>query len=154
MLFSMLANLAEDRRGLAAEPGADLASALERLKAQGVGKDAALALLEHALVAPVLTAHPTEVRRKSIIDHRNRVAELMQLRDWVRRRRRTASWSTKRSGGKSPCFGRRERFGANGSMSPTRSTRRSPSFATSSCRSFPSCTRDGNAPSASARQAF
>ena len=81
MLFSMLANLAEDRRGVAAEPGADLASALERLEAQGVGKDAALALLEHALVAPVLTAHPTEVRRKSIIDHRNRVAELMRLRD-------------------------------------------------------------------------
>jgi len=29
----------------------------------------------------VLTAHPTEVRRKSIIDHRNHIAELMQLRD-------------------------------------------------------------------------
>ena len=81
MLFSMLANLAEDRRGLAAEPGADLASALGRLEAQGVGREAALALLERALVAPVLTAHPTEVRRKSIIDHRNRIAELMRLRD-------------------------------------------------------------------------
>ena len=81
MLFSMLANLAEDRRGVAAEPGADLASALERLEAQGVGRDAALALLERALVAPVLTAHPTEVRRKSIIDHRNRIAELMRLKD-------------------------------------------------------------------------
>jgi phosphoenolpyruvate carboxylase len=81
MLFSMLANLAEDRRGVAAEPGADLASALERLEGQGVGRDAVMALLERALVAPVLTAHPTEVRRKSIIDHRNRIAELMRLKD-------------------------------------------------------------------------
>ena len=46
-----------------------------------MGRDAALALLERALVAPVLTAHPTEVRRKSMIDHRNRIAELMRLRD-------------------------------------------------------------------------
>ena len=33
------------------------------------------------MAVPVLTAHPTEVRRKSIIDHRNAIAELMQLRD-------------------------------------------------------------------------
>ena len=39
MLFSMLANLAEDRRGLAAEPGADVASAIERLAEQGVGSE-------------------------------------------------------------------------------------------------------------------
>ena len=31
MLFSMLANLAEDRQGVAAEPGADVAAALDRL---------------------------------------------------------------------------------------------------------------------------
>ena len=33
MLFSMLANLAEDRQGVAAEQGADVAAALERLAA-------------------------------------------------------------------------------------------------------------------------
>ncbi|OYY91145.1 MAG: phosphoenolpyruvate carboxylase [Sphingomonas sp. 28-66-16] len=81
MLFSMLANLAEDRQGIAAEPGADMAAALERLRADGIGTDATLELLDHALVAPVLTAHPTEVRRKSMIDHRNRIAALMKLRD-------------------------------------------------------------------------
>ena len=81
MLFSMLANLAEDRQGVAAEQGADLASALERLAAAGVDRDAVLALLEDALVAPVLTAHPTEVRRKSMIDHRNRITQLLRLRD-------------------------------------------------------------------------
>jgi phosphoenolpyruvate carboxylase len=81
MLFSMLANLAEDRQGIAAEEGADLASALERLAGEGIGKAAVAKLLDHALIAPVLTAHPTEVRRKSMIDHRNRIAELMALRD-------------------------------------------------------------------------
>ncbi|WP_380872820.1 phosphoenolpyruvate carboxylase [Sphingomonas sp. DBB INV C78] len=81
MLFSMLANLAEDRQGVAAEPGADVAQALARLEGEGIGKDQALALLQHALIAPVLTAHPTEVRRKSIIDHRNHISELMKLRD-------------------------------------------------------------------------
>jgi len=81
MLFSMLANLAEDRQGVAAEPGADVASVLARLEHQGIGRDKVLDLLSQALIVPVLTAHPTEVRRKSMIDHRNRIAALMALRD-------------------------------------------------------------------------
>ena len=81
MLFSALANLAEDRQGIAAEKDADMAGALDRLAGEGIDRAAVLDLLGHALVAPVLTAHPTEVRRKSMIDHRNRIAELMALRD-------------------------------------------------------------------------
>ena len=81
MLFSMLANLAEDRQGVAAEPDADVAHALARLQDQGIDRGAVLKLLDTALIVPVLTAHPTEVRRKSMIDHRNRIAELMLLRD-------------------------------------------------------------------------
>jgi phosphoenolpyruvate carboxylase len=81
MLFSMLANLAEDRQGVAAEPGADVAAALDRLEKEGISRSDALALLDGALVAPVLTAHPTEVRRKSMIDHRNHIAEMMTLKD-------------------------------------------------------------------------
>ena len=81
MLFSMLANLAEDRHGVTAEQGADVASALARLEGEGIDKAQVMALLDHALIAPVLTAHPTEVRRKSMIDHRNRIAELMALKD-------------------------------------------------------------------------
>jgi len=81
MLFSMLANLAEDRQGVAAEQDADVASALARLQGEGIGHDAVMALLDHALIVPVLTAHPTEVRRKSMIDHKNRIAELMALKD-------------------------------------------------------------------------
>jgi phosphoenolpyruvate carboxylase len=81
MLFSMLANLAEDRQGVAAEKGADMESALKRLAGEGIDHAAVMTLLDHALIAPVLTAHPTEVRRKSMIDHRNRISELMTLKD-------------------------------------------------------------------------
>jgi phosphoenolpyruvate carboxylase len=81
MLFSMLANLAEDRQARLQESDADVRTALERLKSQGVAIEEIAATLDRALVAPVLTAHPTEVMRKSMIDHRNAVAELMRLRD-------------------------------------------------------------------------
>ena len=81
MLFSMLANLAEDRQGVASEPGADVAAAVASLKAHGVAVDDILAMLDASLIVPVLTAHPTEVRRKSMIDHKNRIADLMLLRD-------------------------------------------------------------------------
>ncbi|MEJ0022821.1 MAG: phosphoenolpyruvate carboxylase [Alphaproteobacteria bacterium] len=83
ILFSMLANLAEDRQ-MVAEPGADMADALKRLDELGIDRAAALALLGNAHIVPVLTAHPTEVRRKSVIDHRNHVAALMKLKDMGR----------------------------------------------------------------------
>jgi phosphoenolpyruvate carboxylase len=72
MLFSMLANLAEDRQGIAAEDGADLASAIAQLESEGIDRTQIRKLLDHALIAPVLTAHPTEVRRKSAARSRPR----------------------------------------------------------------------------------
>jgi phosphoenolpyruvate carboxylase len=81
MLFSMLANLAEDRQGMAAEKDSTLASALDFLQAQGVKLGDAAELLDRALITPVLTAHPTEVMRKSMLDHRNRIAALMAQQD-------------------------------------------------------------------------
>ena len=81
MLFSMLANLAEDRQGVAQETGATVAEAVARLREHGVSDTAIGDLLDQSLIVPVLTAHPTEVRRKSMIDHKNRVADLMKLRD-------------------------------------------------------------------------
>ena len=81
MLFSMLANLAEDRQGAAVEEGSTLASALQFLGAQGIATSEAAALLNGALIAPVLTAHPTEVMRKSMLDHRNRIVAFMRQRD-------------------------------------------------------------------------
>jgi phosphoenolpyruvate carboxylase len=81
MLFSLLANLAEDRQGVAAEKGATVVEAIELLASEGVDRNAILKLLDDALIAPVLTAHPTEVRRKSIIDHKSRIAELLLMKD-------------------------------------------------------------------------
>ncbi len=81
MLFSMLANLAEDRQGGATEEGAGMEAVLGELAAAGVDAAQVARLLEHALVVPVLTAHPTEVMRKSMLDHRAHIAELMALRD-------------------------------------------------------------------------
>ena len=81
MLFSMLANLAEDRQGVAAEKDSTLSAALVYLEKQGVTRVQAASLLDRALITPVLTAHPTEVMRKSMLDHRNRIASLMAQRD-------------------------------------------------------------------------
>ena len=78
LLFSLLANLAEDR---SATPGArreaTLAGALETLAKSGIDKSEVRALLEQALIAPVLTAHPTEVRRKSMIDREAAIGALL-----------------------------------------------------------------------------
>jgi phosphoenolpyruvate carboxylase len=81
MLFSMLANLAEDRQGFLQESGGTIAEAKAELAANGIDSDKIIAMLKSALVVPVLTAHPTEVRRKSMLDHRNRIAALMVDRD-------------------------------------------------------------------------
>lgn len=83
MLFSMLANLAEDRQAAKAGPqkGATLAEAVATLESEGVDTEAVAASLAHSLIMPVLTAHPTEVRRKSVLDHKNRIASLMAMRD-------------------------------------------------------------------------
>jgi phosphoenolpyruvate carboxylase len=71
--FLQITNIAEDqiqrRRGRAGDAAGDtLAGALHSLKADGVGTDAVVELLRHALIAPVITAHPSEVRRKSVLD--------------------------------------------------------------------------------------
>ena len=81
MLFSMLANLAEDRQVATGDNEGTLASALDFLRTQGVSAAEAATLLERSLVVPVLTAHPTEVMRKSMLDHRNRIAALLRQRD-------------------------------------------------------------------------
>ncbi|MEO1729368.1 MAG: phosphoenolpyruvate carboxylase [Pseudomonadota bacterium] len=80
-LFSMLANLAEDRDGVMAHTKASFETACACLEEHGVSREDILNLLNESLIVPVLTAHPTEVRRKSVIDHRNRIADLMKLRD-------------------------------------------------------------------------
>src|SRR3982750_2559585 len=84
--FSHLANLAEDRhhvRQQQAAPVGDgsLAMAFDRLAEAGIrGADIARTL-SHAYISPVLTAHPTEVQRKSILDAERTIAELAEHRD-------------------------------------------------------------------------
>lgn len=88
--FSHLANIAEDRhqvRELIAreaahrlQPGS-LAATLERLADAGVRADDIARTLQHAYVSPVLTAHPTEVQRQSILGAERAIAELVGQRD-------------------------------------------------------------------------
>ena len=76
--FSQLSNIAEDlhhnRRHRAhlkagsAPKGGSLPLALKRLEEKRAGKEALQAFLDNALISPVLTAHPTEVQRKSTLD--------------------------------------------------------------------------------------
>jgi len=82
--FHHLANIAEDlhkrRRWLASAHDAvmrdeeSLAAALGRLRAAGVSGRRVIARLEKARVEPVLTAHPTEVQRKSILERHHSIA--------------------------------------------------------------------------------
>jgi phosphoenolpyruvate carboxylase len=76
--FSLLVNIAEDRHQnrrrrahrLAGSPpqAGSLRNALDALAARGVGPPALHAFAARAQVFPVLTAHPTEVQRKSVLD--------------------------------------------------------------------------------------
>ena len=76
MLFSLLANIAEDRLGRVARPETTLAGALADTDPAAVAE-----LMSGALIAPVLTAHPTEVRRKSVIDREAAIAQALTDRD-------------------------------------------------------------------------
>ncbi len=49
-------------------------AALRRLREAGVTAEALAACLDHALVAPVFTAHPTEARRRTILEKLRRIA--------------------------------------------------------------------------------
>ena len=64
------------------QPGS-IALALERARAAGIGREATAAFFAGALVSPVLTAHPTEVQRKSILDCQMEIARLARARDRV-----------------------------------------------------------------------
>jgi phosphoenolpyruvate carboxylase len=66
--------------GSPAQPGS-LARALEAIDAAGVTGKQLRDFLDNALIMPVLTAHPTEVQRKSILDAEREIARLLAERD-------------------------------------------------------------------------
>jgi phosphoenolpyruvate carboxylase len=93
--FSHLANLAEDRHhirrraiheraGNAQEGSIDVA--LSRLRWVGISTKTIAATLAHSYLSPVLTAHPTEVQRKSILDAERDIARLLTARDEIKAR--------------------------------------------------------------------
>ena len=84
--FSQLINIAEDqeaRRRLRASPDGErsLAGAVARLIGEGMDASAIGRALGRSLVMPVITAHPSEVRRKSVIDRVSRIAEAFDAHD-------------------------------------------------------------------------
>jgi phosphoenolpyruvate carboxylase len=89
--FSHLANIAEDQHHIRRRRAHLLAGskpkqgsvghALDKLKAAGVGKETVQTFFRDALIAPVLTAHPTEVQRKSTLDAEHDIARLLAERD-------------------------------------------------------------------------
>jgi phosphoenolpyruvate carboxylase len=74
-VFSQLANLADDHIARIEARGSE--GSLEPLLRSDPG--GAASLLSRARIAPVLTAHPTEVRRKSILDRENAIADALDL---------------------------------------------------------------------------
>lgn len=88
--FVLLANLAEDlqrdrRRAAheaAGEPPQDssLAATYRKLDAAALPAAKVADLLTDALVSPVITAHPTETRRRTVFDVQSRITELMRRR--------------------------------------------------------------------------
>jgi phosphoenolpyruvate carboxylase len=88
--FSHLANIAEDLHQIrtrraeelaGAEPGPGSAAyALARLRAAKVPPSRIADFFNRALIVPVLTAHPTEVQRKSILDTEREIERLLAQR--------------------------------------------------------------------------
>ncbi len=87
--FALLANVAEDihrerRRRIhvaAGEPPQDSSLAATYVKLDAADLDSATVAeaLRGALVAPVITAHPTETRRRTVFVTQHRITELMRL---------------------------------------------------------------------------
>jgi phosphoenolpyruvate carboxylase len=89
--FSQLTNIAEDlhhnrrhrahlKAGSPPKNGS-LLLALDRLEEKPVSRETLQAFLDNALISPVLTAHPTEVQRKSTLDCHLIISSLLSNRD-------------------------------------------------------------------------
>src|SRR4051812_6268065 len=84
--FSHLANIAEDQNNIRqmraqGSQGDTLTRTLKHAREAGIGAERLRKFFAAALVSPVLTAHPTEVRRKSTIDREMEVAALLDRRE-------------------------------------------------------------------------
>src|SRR6476620_9788938 len=93
--FSHLANLAEDRhhirrRAIHERAGdtqeGSIEVALARLRWAGITAKTVSQTLARSYLSPVLTAHPTEVQRKSILDAERDIANMLAARDEIKAR--------------------------------------------------------------------
>ena len=92
--FSHLANIAEDQHHIrrsrahavagSAPRDGTVASALRKIHQAGLTRGDLQSFFAQAFICPVLTAHPTEVRRKSTLDREREIAELLAFRDRTR----------------------------------------------------------------------
>ncbi len=93
--FAYLTNIAEDRHRmrctaefLAGSPAKDTPGGLDYtfglLTEAGVGPEKICEALKASLVSPVLTAHPTEVQRRSILDATGAIERLLAAREALR----------------------------------------------------------------------
>jgi phosphoenolpyruvate carboxylase len=78
-IFSQLANIADDQ--LARREAGHADGPLQKLEDDPEVRSKAAVYAASAVLAPVITAHPTEVRRKSIQDREAALAELLQAHD-------------------------------------------------------------------------
>ncbi len=89
--FLQLANIAEDEHHIRRRRAHDLVGsppregslifALDSLSTAAVSPEAIADFFAHAVVAPVLTAHPTEVQRQSLIRNHREIARLLDQRE-------------------------------------------------------------------------
>src|SRR5574343_1583060 len=89
--FLQLANIAEDEHHIRRRRAHDLAGsppregslvfALDTLSTANVSPETIADFFAHALVAPVLTAHPTEVQRQSLIRNHRDISRLLDQRE-------------------------------------------------------------------------
>lgn len=90
--FSHLSNIAEDRHFIrrreaherdatSHDQAGSFASTCNLLKIAGVSPAAVSRVLAQSVVSPVLTAHPTEARRKTLLDAESAIARLLSARE-------------------------------------------------------------------------
>ncbi|MCY7297798.1 MAG: phosphoenolpyruvate carboxylase, partial [Ilumatobacteraceae bacterium] len=92
--FSLLSNIAQDvhqsrrrrhHRSIGSPPQeGTITHALNLAQSAGCQPDDLVSLLQRVEVSPVFTAHPTEVRRKTILDTQRRIAAMLDQRGRVR----------------------------------------------------------------------